>query len=238
MLWATSRFLFLAAGLAATPAVAQNPWEDAATIHQALARAIADALPREENGPSVAWAAVRFGGGRDVSWPLFTPAQARETAAEDRQERNGHISVNGAGGEILLCGDRVNVEQIDVRINDIWRGDEDIPDLLRRRGLSVTLIENQPHRPLSHPGADDGRTSDYYRSRLDAQPALQRWRLEAPQRLPVTLTARHGCTPPGTRSATQCATLWSLRFAVADAAENPSFCLGLGRYGSRDVLRR
>ena len=223
--------LVAAFGLSAWPGQAQQPWEAAANLHQALARTIETALFREAYDNTRTWGGFGVRGGRDVFWHLFTPDQAAATASEDRQSRGGWISANGASGNVLLCGDRDRVEQMDVRIDDLWARGEDVPDLLRRRGVAVTPIETRAHPPLADVRADDGRTSDHYRRRLDAQPALRRWRLEAPQRLPATLTARHGCTPPGTRYATQCATLWSLRFAVGEPTETPISCLGLGRYG-------
>lgn len=220
-----------AVATAAAPASAQNPWEPAQTAHQALARSFETALPHEDYDSTLTWSGFRVGGGRDVFWHLFTPERAAETSDDPAQQRSGWLSANGASGDVLLCGDRQRVLQMDIRLNDLWVGGEDVIDLLQRRGVTATLIETHPHRDLSDPAADDGRSSDHYRSLLDRTPALRRWRLEAPQRLPAALTARHGCTAPGARSATQCATLWSLHFAVGEAAETPISCLGLGRYG-------
>lgn len=219
--------LFIAAvSLSPSSGHAQQPWEPAASLNQALARAIETALPREGHDQALTWSGFGLRGGQDVFWHLLTP----EHASEERQQRRGWISVQGASGDVMLCGDRVRVDQMDVRVVDIWRESEDIPEFLRRRGVAVTLIETRPHVPLDDIAADDGRRSEYYRALLNAQPAVRRWRLEAPQRLPATLTARHGCTPPGTRSATQCMTLWSLRFADGEAADRPIPCLGLGHY--------
>lgn len=219
---------------AASPGQAQQPSESASSLHRALARTIEAAMPQEAYDHTSTWSGFGVRGGRDVFWPLFTPERAAETASDERQSRSGWISANGATGEVQLCGDRDHVEQMDVLIDSFRADGEDVPDLLRGRGLTVTLIETRDHSPLADISADDGRTSDHYRSQFYAQPALRRWRLEAPQRFPATLSAHHGCTRPGTRSATRCATVWSLRFAVGEAAETPISCLGLGRYGWRE----
>lgn len=225
-----SAYVVIAGLMEASPAGAQQPWEAAASLSQALARTIETALPRTGYDHTLTWSGFGVRGGHDVFWSLFTPEQAADTASEERQSRGGWISANGASGAVHLCGGRDRVEQMDVLIDDLWARDEEVADLLQLRGVTATLIETRTHRPLADIRADDGRTSDHYRGLLDARPALRRWRLEAPQRLPATLSARHFCTPPGTRYATRCATLWSLHFAVGDAAETAAPCPGAGRY--------
>lgn len=225
-------FAVAAAVFLPMPAQAQQPWEPAANVEQALARIIDDALPRADQDWALTWCGFGVRGGRDVFWHMFTPEQAQATAARAQQFRSGWLSAGGAGGDVMVCGDRTRIRSLSLSTSDIWLGREDVVDLLGRRGIAAILIETRERPPTPGETGSNGRGA-HYRSMLDRYPGYRKWRIEAPRRTPAELVAVHGCTPPGTRSATQCRMTWTLHFA-ADGTDAPhdaaAPCLDLGRY--------
>lgn len=210
--------------LSAAPAHAQNPWEDAATVEQAIARAVSDAMAETRYPWSLDWSAFGVRGGRDIFWHLAPPAPYTPVPLpEGVHRRTGWLNVRGRSGAVAVCGDAERIGGMAIQVADLWRGESDVIADLAARGVRATLLETRS-------GAVDEDEHPYYRDLILARPALQVWRLEQTGHEPAELRATHACTPPGTRHATHCWTVWRLVFRP-DAPMTGADCPLPGRHG-------
>lgn len=214
---------------AAAPAHAQNPWEDAATVEQAVARAVSDAMAETRYPWSLNWSAFGIRGGRDVFWHLAPPnPYIPVPLPEGVHRRTGWISVRGRSGGVAVCGDAERIGGMSISVAGLWLGEGDVIAELTARGVRSTLVETR-EAVIEDDG--EGRASGYYRDLIRARPALQRWRLEQADHDPAELSAVHACTPPGTRHATHCWVTWKVVFQPDDPTPGAD-CPVAGRYGS------
>ncbi len=203
---------------AASPALAQNPWEDSTTVEQAIARAITDAQPDLRYPWALNWSAFGIRGGRDVFWHLAPPKPYERTPTPPGvTRRSGWLSVRGRSGGVIACGDDGQVGALYIEIADIWLGEADLVAELTARGFSVTETARREAIPIGD--EDDGRGSVYYNGLLSQHPAFQSWRLERAGYEPLALSAAYRCTPPGTRHATHCDMQWTVVFRPDDRPE-------------------
>ena len=141
---------------AASPALAQNPWEDSTTVEQAIARAITDAQPDLRYPWALNWSAFGIRGGRDVFWHLAPPKPyARTPPPPGVTRRSGWVSVWGRSGGVIACGDDGQVGALYIEIADIWLGEADLVAELTARGFSVTETARREAIPIGD--EDDGR---------------------------------------------------------------------------------
>ena len=99
------------------------------------------------------------------------------------------------------------------------------------RGVSAVLTSEIPVRPRPGRTADDAETDHHHAAMLARFPVLRTWRLTKAGLGPVDLTAFHGCTPPGTRSATRCWMTWTVLFRPDERAAGDEPCLTSMLYG-------
>ena len=218
--------------VAASPAAAQQPWENAATVEQAIARAVEDAMPETAYGWALNWSAFGVRGGRDIFWHLYPPKPYEpEPLPEGVHRRTGWLSVNGRSGDVTLCGDADRVGMMEIEISDAWLGQSDVIAELEARGVSAVLTSEVPVRPRPGRTADDAETDHHHAAMLARFPVLRTWRLTKAGLGPVDLTAFHGCTPPGTRSATRCWMTWTVLFRPDERAAGDEPCLTSMLYG-------
>lgn len=217
----------LMALLATTPALAQNPWEDSTSVEQAVARAIADAMPVSRYDWSLRWDAFGIRGGRDVFWHLYDPQPYYRTPLpEGVHKRTGWLSVNGRSGDVQVCGDADIISQLSFEVSDLWLGESDLIEDLAAQGVAATLTEDIARRPSLRDGfGDPHEPGGYYEGLIGRHPALRTWRLEQAEHEPVDLNAVYSCTPPGTRSATRCWMVWTVTFRPDERAEGAEPCL-------------
>lgn len=197
--------------LSAAPAMAQQPWERAANLEQALARIIDDALPRTDQDWGLTWRSFGLRGGRDVFWHMLSPEDAREDLARDLHRRTGWLDAENGDADIVLCGDATTVQMLTLSTSSIREGRGDLDAELSKRRIVATLIRHDRGRTSGNDFDLDLRHDDRDRTRL-SRSSHREWRIQAPGRHPATLIADHGCTPPGTRHATMCRTRWALIF--------------------------
>lgn len=213
---AVAPVVFVSMLAAAVPALAQHPGEPSATVEQAVARAIVDAMPDLRYPWALDWTAFGLRGGRDVFWHLAPPVPYhREPPPPGVTWRTGWLTVRGRTGDVRVCGDADRVGALHIGMSDIWLGEGDLIQELEARGVRVVPTARRDAIALS--AADGG--SDHYNALLTRRPALQTWRLERPGHEAVDLAAAWRCTPPGTRSATRCGTEWTIVFRPDGRAE-------------------
>lgn len=209
------------------------PGTPSTTIEQGIARAIADALPNLRYPWQLNWSAFGVRGGRDVFWHLTGPDhRPLRPLPEGLHRRSGWISVRGRSGSVAVCGDAERIGGLSISVTDLWldQGEHDVIAELSRHGVRAALLESRAADLDAVGDRDDGRGSAYYRSRIGARPALERWRLTRDGHEPADLAAVHACTPPGTRHATYCWVTWSVAFRPDEALAGAD-CPIEGRYG-------
>lgn len=221
--------LALATTALADPAMAQQPWEDAATIEQAIARAIDDSMPSVQYEWSLDWSAFGVKGGRDIFWHLYPPKPYRRwPLTEGVHQRTGWLNVDGRSGSVSVCGDEDIVSRLEFDVSDIWLGKSDVIAELAGREVSATLTSEIARRPLLEDvfgEAYNAEGGDYYDALISRYPASRTWRLEKNGKEPVDLTASYRCTPPGTRHATHCSMTWSVLYRPDERTEGVDGCL-------------
>ena len=197
--------LILAAALPTLsgPVSAQQPWELASTVEQAVARALADAMVHSRYGQPT-WAGFGVHGGRDVYWHLVGPTS---DPPGPFLRRTGWLAVGGRTGSVAVCGDATAVHAFAIAVSDIWLASEEaMMTALNARGITAELLMSQEFPSTLR---NDDRNG-YYGTLLRERPAYREWRVSRPDYAPAVLTAGRACTPPGTRSATQCWMKWTL----------------------------
>ena len=220
----------LLATIGAGPAAAQQPWEGAATVEQAIARAVEEAMPETAYGWSLNWSAFGVRGGRDIYWHLNPPAPyLRRPLPEGVHQRTGWLSVNGRSGSVRVCGDADRIGMMTIEVNDIWLGQSDVIAELEARGVAAVLVSQIPVRPELETSYEEFEPSPHYDALVRRFPALRTWRLTKAGLEPVDLTATRRCTPRGTRSATQCWMRWSILFRPDERDASAEPCLPPGR---------
>lgn len=216
----------MVAVLGASPAAAQHPWENAATVEQAIARAVEEAMPGTTYPWSLDWNAFGVRGGRDIFWHLNPPQpNLRHALPEGVHHRTGWLSVNGRSGSVTVCGDADRVGMMTIEVNDIWLGQSDVIAELEARGVAAVLVSEIPVRPELGTLHEEFEPSPHYDAMVRRFPALRTWRLTKAGLEPVDLTATRRCTPPGTRSATQCWMKWSVLFRPDERDASAEPCL-------------
>ena len=210
--------------VAAVPAFAQQPGEASATVEQAIARAVADSMPDLRYPWALDWSAFGVRGGRDVFWHLAPPVPYQpHPLPSGVHRRTGWLNVRGASGGVDVCGDVERIGALSFEITDLWLGQSDVIEELASRGVTSALMES--HEAVPPPlGSDDGGSDTHYRMLLSRYPAFRQWRLERPGHEPVTISAAHRCTPPGTRSATRCSMNWTVLFRPDERLPGADLC--------------
>lgn len=220
------------AALWVAPPQAVAPGTPSDTIEQAVARAVADAMPDLRYPWGLNWSAFGVRGGRDVFWGLTGPDDRPLTPLPSGLHRRmGWITVRGASGAVAVCGDLERIGGLAISVGDLWldRGERDVVAELALYGVRATLLETR-EADLSRSDDAEAHIHDYYRAMIGARPALRRWRLEQDGHEPADLSAVHDCTPPGTRHATHCWVTWRVAFRP-DAPLPGADCPLPGRYG-------
>lgn len=226
---------FTAASLAAAtvltggPALAQAPNEPSTTVEQAIARTVADAMPRTQYAWSLNWSAFGVRGGRDVFWHLADPKPYHPVPLPDGvHQRTGWLSVGGRSGGVTVCGDEDRVGLLSIDIADLWLGQSDVISELSALGVAATPIT--PRGLNLQPAPEDLEdVHPSYTALINRHPASRAWRLEKTGLEPVELTADYRCTPPGTRHATHCKMIWSVLFRPDEREAGSAPCLPPGR---------
>ena len=222
---------------ASGPAPAQNPWEDSATVEQAIARAIEDAMPSSQYAWSLNWSAFGIRGGRDIFWHLHDPEPYYRTPLpEGVHQRNGWLLVNGRSGDVTVCGDADVVSMMSIKVSDIWQGQSDVIEELAARGVMATLTGEIEARAWLDDDSEDWEFDPTAyrwdgRGRLEAS---RTWRLEKSGLDPVELSAGQYCTPPGTRHATMCWSRWTVLFRPDERVDGSEPCLPPRRPSDND----
>lgn len=206
---------------AASPAFAQQPGEPSATVEQAVARAVADAMPDLRYPWALNWSAFGVRGGRDIFWHLAPPGPGTTDAPPGTRRRTGWLSVSGRSGDVAVCGNDEQISGMAISVSDIWLGRSDVIRELADRGVAATLIESR-EATLAF---DDGSAGEHYLAHITRYPAQRRWRLEREGREPADLTAVFSCTSPGTRSATSCRMTWNVQFRPDESSPEQAHCL-------------
>lgn len=185
------------------PVSAQQPWELATTVEQAIARALADAMVHSRYGQPT-WAGFGVHGGRDIYWHLVGPTSASPGPVT---RRTGWLAVGGKTGSLAVCGDATEIRAFTISVGDLWLdSDEAMMEAITAREMTTQLVTSRQFTALD--GRDD--RNGYYGNLLRERPAYREWRVTRPEYAPAVLTAQRACTPPGTRSATQCWMTWTL----------------------------
>lgn len=209
---ATVLIAALAALSAPAVARAQHPWEPAATVEQAIARAVADAMPDVRYPHRLEWSNFGVRGGRDIFWHLAPPVPRwLNPPPQGMHRRTGWLHVTGRSGDVVVCGIDDRIGGMAISVSDIWLDRSDVIRELTDRGVTATLIESR-ETSLGEPASDDWLGDGSYTARVTRYPAHRRWSLEREGHEPVQLTADYRCTPPGARSATSCQMTWSVLF--------------------------
>jgi hypothetical protein len=213
------------------PAVAnaQHPWQPAATIEQAIARAVADAMPDLRYPYHLRWSAFGVRGGRDIFWHLAPPGpHPLHPPPSGTYRRTGWLSVAGRSGDVVVCGDDGRIGGMAVSVSDIWLGRSDVIRELADKDVTATLIESL-EADLAAVERDHGPAGDAYHAEVTRYPAQRLWRLERDGREPADLIASYQCTPPGTRHATSCRMTWTVLFRPDEPLSGWDVCLAAGR---------
>lgn len=205
-------------------ATAQNPWEPAATVEQAVARAIADAMPDLRYPYRLSWSAFRVRGGRDIFWHLAPPGpHPTRPAPPGTHRRTGRLSVAGRSGDVAVCGDDERIGGIAISVSDIWLGRSDVIRELADKGVVAALVESRA-ADLGAPGTE-AWPGESYQAEVTQYPAHRLWRLEREGHEPAELIASYRCTPPGTRHATSCEMTWTILFRPDEPLQGLDVCL-------------
>lgn len=213
------------------PAVAnaQHPWQPAATIEQAVARAVADAMPDLRYPYLLRWSAFGVRGGQDVFWHLAPPgAHPLHPPPPGTHRRTGWLSVGGGQGDVAVCGNDERIGGMAISVSDLWLDRSDVIRELADKGVVATLMETRV-ADLDILETDHGPAGDAYHAEVTRYPAHRLWRLEREGREPADLTATYQCTPPGTRHATSCRMTWTVLFRPAEPLPDWDACLAAGR---------
>lgn len=212
-----------------TPALAAlamslSPLTQMPPVEQAIARTIDVSLPDDAYDWAMDWSPFGVRLGREARWHLSEPgADDQDRLPDGVYRRVGWISQDGASGEIAACGDETRVHSLATAMSDTWLGRSDL--IAELSALGVTATEVSRREAVMPEGA-----SDYDRSLRLRAPARIVWRLEKAGHGDTTLTADHGCTPPGTRSAPRCWTHYTVQFRPTDP--DAIECALPGRYGA------
>ena len=197
--------LILAAALSTLsgPVSAQQPWELASTVEQAVARALADAMVHIRYGQPT-WTGFGVHGGRDVYWHLVGPTSGSPGPVT---RRTGWLAVGGKTGSVAVCGDATEIRAFTISVGDLWLdSDEAIMGAFAARAMTTDLVTSVEFAVVQEGNDRNG----YHGNLLRERPAYREWRVTRPEYTPAVLTAQRACTPPGTRSATQCWMTWTL----------------------------
>lgn len=228
MRFASCLTIALALAIAPSSALAQHAGEHAATVEQAIARAIATATPDLRYPWALDWNAFGVRGGRDIFWHLAPPGpDQREPSPPGVHRRTGWFNVRGASGGVEVCGDADRIGTLSFDVPDLWSGQSDVIRELAAGGVTATLLILRPAVPPPR-GSDDGGSDTHYRRILSRYPVFRRWRLDRTGYEPVTLTAARRCTPPDTRSATSCSVTWTVTFRPDENRPGVERCLPSG----------
>ena len=190
----------------------------------AIARTLDAALAPSEYDWTLDWTPFGARVGREVRWNLSEPgADARERLPQGVYRRSGWLPDARGSISASTCGDGEKVHALTMMVSDYGLRDAgDVTGALAALGIETA------ERSRTEAVAPTDVHEDY-RGRITAAPARVVWSLEKAGRYDATLTAVHVCTPPGTRSATQCWTRFTLHFRPDDP--EPMACPALGRYG-------
>ncbi|MBJ7483942.1 hypothetical protein [Brevundimonas sp.] len=185
------------------PVSAQQPWELASTVEQAVARALADAMVHSRYGQPT-WAGFGVHGGRDVYWHLVGPTSDSPGPVT---RRIGWLAVGGKTGSVAVCGDATEIRAVTISVGDLWLASDDaMMEAIAARAMTTDLVIS-----VEFPAVQEGDDRNgYYGNLLRERPAYREWRVTRPEYAPAVLTAQRACTPPGTRSAPQCSMTWKL----------------------------
>ncbi len=191
----------------------------------AIARTLDAALAPSEYDWTLDWTPFGARVGREVRWNLSEPGtDARERLPQGVYRRSGWLSEGRGSISASACGDGQKVHALTLMISDyVLPNGEGVMEELAALGIEAT----ERSRTEAVAPTD---VHDHYRDLITAAPARVVWSLEKAGRHDATLTAVHVCTPPGTRSATQCWTRLTLHFRPDDP--EPMACPALGRYGA------
>lgn len=210
-------------------AQAQQPWQSAATVEQAIARAVADAMPDLRYPFRLDWSAFGVRGGRDIFWHLAPPGtHPLNPPPPGTHRRTGWLSVAGRSGDVAVCGDDERIGGMAVSVSDNWLGRSDVIQELADRSVTATLVESR-EADLGGLETDHGPAGESYHAVVTRYPAHRLWRLEREGREPANLIASYRCTPPGTRHATRCKMTWSVLFRPDEPLPGWEVCLAAGR---------
>ena len=185
------------------PVSAQQPWQLASTVEQAVARALGDAMVHTRYGQQT-WAGFGVHGGRDVYWHLVGPTSDSPGPVT---RRTGWWAVGGKTGSVAVCGDATEIRAFTISVGDLWLdADAAMMEAIAARAMTTDLVTS-----VEFPAVQEGDDRNgYYGNLLRERPAYREWRVTQPEYAPAVLTARRACTPAGTRSATQCWMTWTL----------------------------
>jgi hypothetical protein len=213
----------------AFPAIAnaQHPWEPAATVEQAIARAVADAMPDLRYPYLLRWRAFGVRGGRDIFWHLAPPGpHPLHPPPAGTHRRAGWLSVAGGQGNVAVCGDDERIGAMAFSVSDIWLDRSDVIRELADKGVAATLVESR-EADLGEPGAENwpGRA---YRDEATRYPAHRLWTLERDGREPAHLTAAYQCTSPEMKHAISCKMTWTVLFRPDEPVPGWDVCLAAG----------
>jgi hypothetical protein len=205
-------------------ALSLTPSAQMAPVEQAIARTIHISLPNDAYDWAMDWSPFGVRLGREARWHLSEPgADDQDRLPDGVYRRVGWISQDGASGGIAACGDETRVHSLAIAMSDTWLGRSDLIAELSDLGVAATEVSRR--EAVMPEGA-----SDYDRSLRRRAPARIVWTLRKAGHGDATLTADHGCTSPGMRSAARCWTHYTVQFRPADP--DVIECALPGRYGA------
>ena len=231
-----SAVALIAISLAATQA-ASTPDADLPTVEQAIARAIAAAMPDERYPWQLEWSPFGSYASRDIRWHLVGPVAGYERSPSPPgvTRRTGWMTISGRSVSVAACGNDDRVGALMLETDDFWLHDSDLGAELSDAGVTATLIEQRDRPALLDQVREEGRDiHPSYRAQVTAVPAYRLYRLERAGREPAFLTAEYRCTPPGTRSATHCGMHWTTELR-AGAAPRSELCVAPAQPGLPQV---
>ena len=192
---------------------------DSPTVEQAIARAIAAAMPDERYPWQLDWSPFGSYASRDIRWHLVGPVAGYERSPSPPgvTRRTGWMTIGGRSVSVAACGNDERVGTLILETSDIWLDDSDLSAELMHAGVIATLIQ-QRDRPalLDRVPEEDRDIHPSYLAQVTAVPAYRLYRLERAGREPSFLTAEYHCTPPGTRSATRCGMHWTTELRAGE----------------------
>ncbi|MBU1346615.1 MAG: hypothetical protein KKA16_06645 [Alphaproteobacteria bacterium] len=208
--------LFALALTAAVPVQATPP-------ERTLARVIDLALPDDRYDRWMRWGAFGVRLGREVRWHLTDPdSDGTGNVSEGVYRRIGWAPENRLPGLIAVCGNRDEVLAMATSFSQ-YSFQHQTGDLIAELTTLGVVATEISRTEATGDWLNEERVSDNYRQLVTQAPARQVWAIEKPGHGDATLIAERSCTPPGTRSATQCRTRFTLQFrpGVPDPIDCP-----------------